>query len=230
MKLWLTALLAMLLSLPAIAQVNGDGSEQNNRQQATSENIPALDTVPPPIVKKKLSWMDKHYLSSFTFILLWDMFEYKGQTVETPYGYKEVINNREGVSILSATYDARINLKNFNERSSISLNVPVTAGLSGITGGDGFFHMHLPLLVHYNYGYHSTYNNIDHHGFTIGAGAQLTLAPIIPEQNVNTLAFPMVIGKIGYKSSLRSMTAYDLTIGFGNGYYFKFGYGIVLNY
>lgn len=130
------------------------------------------------------SWFQRHYFHNIGFTVLIDYFSPPVMVInnvrETVHGLDTniTVRNNWGFNLLTVTYEARLNIIDLNDRASISLNVPVSLGLGYIEPG-GILTLSNPVLVDFNYGCHSTYNNINKFGFHVGGGANMMLAPII---------------------------------------------------
>lgn len=130
------------------------------------------------------SWKEKHFFHTIGGTLLLDYYippavpRYFVQ--ETNSGLDSILyyNRNWGFNLASVTYDARINLYDINERMSVSFNVPFALGF-GTTEPGGVLSFTSPMLVEFNYGMHSTYNNIDRLGFHVGAGMDVLVTPLI---------------------------------------------------
>ena len=75
-----------------------------------------------------------------------------------------------GISIFTYTPNFRYNLTEFDDNSSLSLNVPIGIGL--MTSEFGFGSINVPLYIAYNSGNISTYSADKNKGFTIGIGIE----------------------------------------------------------
>ena len=185
----------------------------------------------------ELSWKDKNFFSQ------WGMSGgIAGEILNSPKSQITTVNS-DGMSYtheeesltltyVSFTYEPRINLLHVRDFFSVSLNTPVTAALSITTNDEtGVFHLVLPAIVHMNFFYHSTYNNINNRGFTVGVGGQYIMAPVINQMDGAANFYPQVVAKLGYKyyKKVRG-TSFDFTFGFLNGTSYKFTVGKILNY
>lgn len=99
--------------------------------------------------------------------------------------------------IVGHSYEPRINLLDFKDKSSISISLPTNATL-GVTmsipddeANSGFFSLSSGLFASYNVGYHSTYNNISNLGFSLSAGIRFHRSPLIriPVKEYKTAQF-----------------------------------------
>ena len=192
----------------------------------------------------RATWKESHFFQTFDFTALT---YYSRSPVFTTHETNgtEVKYNVESLCLIAFTYEPRINLKDHNERSSFSINFPVTLGIAltfsdtskydtygynKITNG-GF--LELPLLLHYNHGFHSTFFNDDLNGFTIGLGGQVIVAPLIVTNGLvpgQPRAWALPVFKVGYKRDddrFQNVRNLDLTLGYFNGLSFKFSFGYI---
>lgn len=111
-----------------------------------------------------------------------------GQLISESRNWK----NSFSLAIVTLTLHTRINLIDLKERTSIALNFPLGFGPSimfhnykhagaftnedeAVAGIDG----HLPVMISYNKGFHSTFNNTDNKGGWIGLGVDYIISPIV---------------------------------------------------
>jgi hypothetical protein len=89
------------------------------------------------------------------------------------------------VSIINVGYNARINILDFNEQSSLSFSTPIDFSIGlGISTPDngvktGFATLSGASYLDFNYGFHSTYNNVQTKGLTAGIGIRTFLSPLV---------------------------------------------------
>lgn len=82
--------------------------------------------------------------------------------------YDDLVLKATGASIFTYTPNFRYNLTEFDNNSSLSLNVPLGLGL--MVSEFGFGSVEIPLFIAYNVGNISTYSADKNHGFTVGVG------------------------------------------------------------
>ena len=148
----------------------------------------------------KISWFNKHVFFSWGLSPLTngmysspkiklpnDTFYNGSQLVSILPNYKKTF----GLSIVTLTIHTRINIIDFKGRTSIAINIPLGFGPSIIFHKyrqSGSFtnqnetvvgiHGHFPILLSFNKGFHSTYNNTDNKGWWIGLGVENIISPI----------------------------------------------------
>jgi len=133
--------------------------------------------------KSHVTWFEKHYFHSIGGTVLADYYIPPAVKIyfvhETNQGIDSTLYylRNWGFNLASVTYDARLNLYDFSERMSVSFNIPVAFGF-GTTEPGGACSVAFPLLLDFNYGNHSTYNNIDRIGLHAGAGYDMMLTPL----------------------------------------------------
>ena len=175
--------------------------------------------------------MQKRFFSGCTFAWFYDIFSAPESfsTIDNTYpGYNIERNGYTGVAIASCAFDLRLNLVDFNDKASFSFNFPITPGL-GVAKA-GFGNVYFPFMLQYNYGYHSTFNNIDHKGFTVGAGYMLIMYPIFHGDSYPTKTWSDVVVKAGYKTDSRKLKNFELMVGTQNGLTIRFGFGLIFDY
>lgn len=179
--------------------------------------------------KKQYTFMQKHFFSGCTFAVIYD-FWFAPASFDTSdtRGIGSGERDYTVFNIASCAFDLRLNIVDFNERSSCSFNFPVTAGLGA--GGAGFGTVYFPFLLQFNYGYHSTFNNIDHKGFTVGGGYMLIKFPLFPGDRHDTRTWGDVVVKAGYKTDSREIKNFELMTGVLNGFSVRFGFGLIFGY
>jgi hypothetical protein len=188
------------------------------------------------------------YLEKFTYLRT-DSFHYYG---DTAYIKVKVLGRMSGFPFLSFNFHARINIKNISDHASYSINVPAALGVGVVeadTKREGektlgtqmpfseiiSAHIHLPLFVCYNRGYHSTYNNIDSKGYYYGVGGQFTIAPVVSskkfkERGVDPFIFIPGIA-CGYKSPiLNKKQGVEFFVGFVHGFFLRISAVHVIGY
>ena len=168
------------------------------------------DTIP-----KKISWVEKNYFMSTGVTIFWDYWKAPNLT----YSY---------LVLVSGTVEPRFNFLNIKDKASFSINFPLSAGIG--VGGAGFGDLEFPVLIHYNLGYHSTFNNINHFGFSIGAGLQKNIYPLRPTDKYATQSWIDYVAAINIKCDQRFMNTLGIMTGFRNGFSFKISYSIILFY
>jgi hypothetical protein len=139
--------------------------------------------------------------------------------------------------LVAFVFDVRYNLTEFNNNSSLSAAAIPDIGL-GISGGAagefanalGILSFNLPLMVEYNIGNVSTYTADKDKGFVIGAGFEVTAAPLVPivhvsytdvNNNTQTMAPASVWAEpcfeLGYRHWNKSNKAKEINLKFGVG-------------
>jgi hypothetical protein len=206
---------------------------------------------------KKSSWSKRNLFISWGLsALFFDMYKGPNKTVNDTTFLDNAYYPKRDTNVLVKTYHmwgfcyvtavitARINLKNYNDKSSVSLSVPLCISLGGreadlksvdennnitqnhfqnkITG----LYYRVPILISYNSGYYSTYNNTDHAGTSYGAGVQATIIPIKNalsggyENTITTWLQPVV--SVAFKSDrLKLKKGVEFNMGFLNGWNFR---------
>jgi hypothetical protein len=200
--------------------------------------------------------MDKNYFGSFSFSVLLDFVkvpdisfrdgdtgEYISLDDEQP-GSDDVLQELTGgTALFSGSYEARFNVKNFSDKASLSINVPVLISFSGfnVNGKTGEFgcYLELPLMVGYNLGYHSTYNNIDMIGFSVAAGVKYIKLPLFignygqryfPEGRFKR-SFIQPTASLSWKADkIKSIDGFLLNVGMFNGWSFRMSAIYIFNY
>lgn len=82
---------------------------------------------------------------------------------------------------LTFSFEFRRNLISFDDDASFSLSMPLELSLGFITINNSQDHvafpLSVPLLIDFNLGMHSTYNNISTYGVSLSAGGMMRLIP-----------------------------------------------------
>jgi hypothetical protein len=122
------------------------------------------------------------------------------------------------ITLVSVTFDPRVNLIDFNDQMSLSMNFPIEFAFNAWQS-DGLFTFVVPAMLDFNYGCHSTYNNIDRWGGHIGLGYQMVTGPIFFRRSYDHMYYQPVM-RIGVKGPLRkNKNCYmDFYWGFGKFY------------
>lgn len=180
-------------------------------------------SIPPPIVRKYISPNGS------------------GNDTLTYYIKRFTLN------LLSITYEARCNLYDFNDRMSVSASVPFTFGF-GPAEPNGLCTFTFPAIVDFNYGNHSTFNNIDDIGFHAGLGYDLLLTPLFEMEREIYKDYKRVWGspmmRAGFKFPYHRWNAYvnaQMTLPrkyydeeekryFKSHLHFKITFGVLLGY
>lgn len=151
--------------------------------------------------------------------------------------------NTRGFALGSFVFDFRFNLWSTDSSKSISLNFPFSGGFGPVLSSPqlntqnterigNLCYLVFPLLLQYNYGYNSVYNNKNIHGLTVGVGTQLIYAPLFYIDGLNEnykQSWILPIAKMGYRYGKRTINRYfDITAGAFNGWCFKASYGFLL--
>jgi hypothetical protein len=144
--------------------------------------------------------------------------------IQYPSGVSKFKSSVSVISIGSVGYEMRYNLYSYSDKASISLSIPFDAslGLAISTPNDGvntgFFALSSGVMLDFNTGYHSTYNNIDDKGLTIGMGYRIYKAPLfgISERDYK-------FKRITSGLSTRIMYKTDRRIGKNNIYFYEMG-------
>jgi len=142
-------------------------------------------------------WLKKHFFSTITFTTggYGDYYSIPSKKINgvisttMDNGKDAVIDSifiDEGklYSIISVSYEPRINLFQNRQNFSISYNMPLIFNLSVIPSepynkSTGLFNINVPFMINFNLLYHSTYNNIDNSGISLGFGYQYIFGPLI---------------------------------------------------
>lgn len=89
---------------------------------------------------------------------------------------KKVINT-VGISLFTTEYNLRYNLINSRDNFSISFNTRPTLSLTTSGYHTGFAGV-LPIGIDFNFNAHSTFNNINNQGLSLGGGIKLNKYPL----------------------------------------------------
>ncbi len=198
----------------------------------------------------KYTFLEKNYFSQYRVGALLGISPGFEVTPSTRPAYKSAVTM---VSIVNIGYNARFNIKDFDDKASIALTAPVDLSLGlGISYPNdyvntGFLTLASGLFIDFNYGYHSTYNNIDKSGFTVGLGMRVFKTPLFgisedQDTKFQRLSFgPAVRAELKFDDANDLNRAYYLELGIpsrfdyeGEKYlsntYVNFGISKILNY
>ncbi len=99
------------------------------------------------------------------------------------------INNQSlqyhAMQLLSFSYSVRANIYRIDNDRSLSLNMPISLGLSSIKcvdGSRGFLSLSAPLMLEYNVGTASNFSTLEWKGWMIGAGAEFNVFPLVSNE------------------------------------------------
>ncbi len=131
------------------------------------------------------------------------------------------------ISIMSIGYEPRLNLKNFDDKASFSISIPfdLSLGLSESSDDDintGFLAASSGFFIDGNIGNHSTYNNIDKNGLSVGIGMRVTKAPLIGLGRI-TKSSNYKFDRFAFGPSIRFIFNKDKSNGRNLGYYIETG-------
>jgi hypothetical protein len=134
---------------------------------------------------KPLSWREKNFfhtigVTAFLEVNRPPAGKYYQQRSQSNIPGDTVVNyeGTGAVTILSVTYDPRINIYHYRDFASLSVNLPVEFAISTYEPSGGFGTFVLPVFIDLNLFNHSTFNNIDRWGGHIGVGYQYIFGPL----------------------------------------------------
>ena len=139
-----------------------------------------------------------------------------------PYALYYYPIKANGLSYFTYTPNFRYNLSEFDDNSSLSINVPIGIGL--MTSEFGFGDLNFPIFISYNVGNVSTYKSDKNKGFTIGIGFEYYNMALFKNSNYadgvlegSSWVEPCV--NIGYRywNSKNLAKEFNLKLGFGPG-------------
>jgi hypothetical protein len=128
------------------------------------------------------AWIDTNLFHSIHLTFVGDMFNFPVVVETVPGSIPPATRLRQsfGIGLASFAYEPRLNIYNYYDYISVSVSAPVTVSFSAIDGDvSGVGHVHFPLMVEGNFFGQSVSNAWDDKGFSVGAGARYTFAPII---------------------------------------------------
>lgn len=214
---------------------------------------------------KELSWADKNYFSSGAVGFLLDFYSSPGtpyQAVLTYYDEYTRVTTYDtvtyykgigGYSLVNLTYEARFNIANNKDISSLSIDVPFNVGF--LLGSVAETHtsksefvfasvmesqntalgliFRVPLILSFNKGYHATYNNIEHKGYSLGIGIQNSFNVYTEPSEVNKVkkVWTHPVFRYAFKTDKIGMFhGMEVTAGYWNGWNLRMGFVYVFNY
>jgi len=186
-------------------------------------------------IRKSYSWASKNlfYEYNLSGAILGELYYTPINEVVNDNGTKSSYQTF-GLTMASFSFEPRVNMINVRDYASVSLNVPVNVAISFDQENVGFFHFTFPLLINLNFFYHSTYNNIDFKGFSLGFGAQYIAAPLFINDQGNYITSwiqPLVRAQYKFENRTKNKgRCLGFTLGFIEGQYFRFSYGRILKY
>lgn len=91
----------------------------------------------------------------------------------------------KAINLLTFTYSIRYNIFRIDDDRSLSLNVPVSLGLTSVRcndGSRGFLSLSVPLMLEFNSGAASNFSTLKWTGWMFGAGADFNVFPLISNE------------------------------------------------
>lgn len=175
-KVILSALLITTFSHVSLAQEESEESKgKDKKNDLSSKFFMALST------------------STYTDLIVTPLKFYYGATGNTDQQgnptFAEIPYQTQQLNIVSIGMEPRLNLKEFDDNSSISISAPVSFGIGNsfsaagedliVRGINGFGSIQVPLLFKLNLGNGSTYTTEKDYGFSAGAGFELNKVGLI---------------------------------------------------
>jgi|GEM_PF-4586090 len=174
--------------------------------------------------------------------------------IEVPLknGYSTIIVQKQRYggftcfTLIDFCAEPRLNLINIKDKASISLDLVLSGGVTNIAAEiasetKGTFRIpskpanigligNGTILLSLNFKYHSTYNNIDHGGFSFGGGIQQTAIATKKGEDLPK-SWYQILARVSFKSDwITGFQGVDISAGFLNGFSIRSGIVFILNY